>query len=128
MKSRNVLSQIEFIIMVLVFALSAAVCLKVFAYSDSNSERNETRDYAMVRLQSAAELMKNSRGDLERCVSEFGGHADEKKWELELEDGMKLTAEKQESGNKYLGKAELKFYSSGEEICSLPVAWQEDGK
>ena len=58
MKSKAPLVLMEQLVMVLVFALSAAVCLQVFALSGSLSRTCEARDRAAVIAQNAAEALK----------------------------------------------------------------------
>lgn len=60
MKSKAPLVLMEQLVMVLVFALSAAVCLQVFALSGGLSRTCEARDRAVVIAQNAAETLKGS--------------------------------------------------------------------
>ena len=46
--------------MVLVFALAAALCLRVFVFSELASTRNESVDRAVVECQNAAEFLKST--------------------------------------------------------------------
>ena len=63
MKSRAPLVMMEQLVMVLVFALAAAVCVRIFALSDRLSLENETRDRAVTAVQNAAETLKACRGN-----------------------------------------------------------------
>ena len=49
-------------VMVMVFALSAALCLKVFLWSERISKENAARDGAVLCAQTAAELVKHEKG------------------------------------------------------------------
>ncbi len=73
MKSKAPLALMEQIVMVLVFALAAALCIQTFALSDKISRASAEQDQALVLAQSAAEICKNSRFDPEELVSRLGG-------------------------------------------------------
>lgn len=64
MKNKSLLTVIELTVMILFFALAAAVCVKGFVWADQRSMRNAVRDYAVLQAECAAELLKSSRGDL----------------------------------------------------------------
>ena len=76
MRSRSPLALMEQLVMVLVFALAAALCLQVFAFSDSMSRRNEAVDRAVTQCQNVAETLKAAGGDMahaQRAVAEQMG-------------------------------------------------------
>lgn len=58
MKSKAPLALMEQLVMILVFALAAALCLQVFVFSDRVSAKNEQTDRAVLACQNAAELLK----------------------------------------------------------------------
>lgn len=60
MRSKSPLALMEQVIMVLVFALAAALCLRVFVFSELASTRNESVDRAVVECQNAAEFLKST--------------------------------------------------------------------
>ncbi len=59
-KSKAPLAMMEQMVMLLVFALAAALCLQAFVKSDEMSKRSEARDRAMVLCQNVAEAMRAS--------------------------------------------------------------------
>ena len=63
MKSKAPLLLMEQMVMLLVFALAAALCLQAFVKSDSLSQRSQERDRAMTLCQTAAETIRACRGD-----------------------------------------------------------------
>lgn len=130
MNRRSVLTMIEQVIAVLAFAVAAAVCLKVFAFSAELSD--ETRDIseACIMLQNAAEALKNSGGDYalaaEKTGMRFAGGY------LECsEDGYELKARAVSSGNDGdsdgLKETLMTVSRGGEEICSLTLLTREGG-
>lgn len=68
MRSRTPLVLMEQLVMVMVFALAAVLCLQVFVLSDRMSRRCEERDRAVTEVQNAAEILKSYRGNLEECA------------------------------------------------------------
>ena len=54
----------EQLVMVLVFALAAALCVQAFAASNRMSETAAARDRAVQIAQSAAEIMQSRGGDM----------------------------------------------------------------
>ena len=58
MKSKATLFLMEQLVMILVFALAAALCLGVFARADAMSRQLARRDEAVILARNAAELLK----------------------------------------------------------------------
>ena len=63
MRSKAPLMMMEQMVMLLVFALAAALCLQAFVKSDEMSRRSEARDRAVAEAQNAAELIRYYGGD-----------------------------------------------------------------
>ena len=64
MRSKTPLFLMELIIMLLVFSISAAVCLQVFSGAKKISEESRKLDAAVIQAQTIAECWKASHGDL----------------------------------------------------------------
>ena len=73
MKSRAPLALMEQMVMLLVFALAAALCLQAFVRSDNISRQSEARDRAAMLVQSAAEAIQAYGGD---ACDAFAGAAE----------------------------------------------------
>ena len=58
MRSRSPLVLMEQLVMILVFALAAALCLQVFVFADRVSARSEQTDRAVLVCQNTAETLK----------------------------------------------------------------------
>ncbi len=69
MRSRAPLALMEQMVMLLVFALAAALCLRVFATSDKLSGEGEDRDQAALLCQNAAEVIRHHGGDMGEALS-----------------------------------------------------------
>lgn len=77
MRSKAPLALMEQMVMILVFALAAALCLQVFVFADQMSRRTAAIDRAVAECQNAAELLKASGGDMSHALTtvarEMGG-------------------------------------------------------
>lgn len=133
MRSKTPLALMEQVIMVLVFALAAALCLRAFVLSDRISRESEARDRAVAAVQTVAEVLKNCRGDYEKAeqIAETAldntdiviYHSDQ--WE-DRADTLCITVTPVATGSELLGSAEIAARdSSGDAIFALTVSWQE---
>lgn len=136
MRSRAPLALMEQAVMVLVFALAAALCLRAFVLADGISRRVEATDHAVLWAESAADTLKARKGDLARAAAELGGNLDGQRWIIPLdetwqetagESAYTLTARPVETGRPLLGKAQIDVAEkNGERLFSLEVCWQEE--
>ena len=69
MKSKAPLVMMEQIVMILVFALAAALCLQAFVLSDASSRRAAARDRAAAVAQTVAETIRHTGGDAGTALS-----------------------------------------------------------
>lgn len=128
MRGKTPLVIMELVIMLLVFALAAAMCLGAFVLADSISSESELRDEAAARAQNCAELLRHSGGDFEWTAEKLGGECDGSALTAEYPE-LSLCAEMSESGHELLGKAHISVSDeAGQEIFSLDCAWQKGGE
>ena len=135
MKSRAPLALMEQTVMVLVFALAAALCLRAFVLADGISRRVEATDRAVLWAESAADTLTARNGDLAQAAAELGGNLDGQRWIIPLdetwqetagESAYTLTVQPVESDQPLLGKAQIDVAEkNGESLFSLEVCWQE---
>lgn len=151
MKNRPPLTLMEQMVMLLVFALAAALCLQAFVKSDEMSGRSVSRDRAAVLCQSAAEAIRHSGDVAEGLGTVSPGYApygrpgreddvqviffDEDWAPLSMADcGMEapspryeLEGEQLDSGMASLGKAAVRVIDTadGQTLFQIEVAWQE---
>lgn len=145
MRSRSSLAMMEQIIMLLVFALAAALCLQAFVKSDQMSRNSEARDRAMTVCQSAAEAIRHTGGDLERAAEllgiPYGAYAQEEPafsvhynedWTLSdtREYAYVLRAERVNSGTAGMGRARVEAAAAGgaDVLFAIDICWQEVGE
>ena len=75
--SKTPLFLMELVIMLLVFSISAAVCLRVFAGAQNISKQSHQLDHAVLEAQKASERWKASHGNLEETAAYMGALPDE---------------------------------------------------
>ena len=142
MRSKAPLLLMEQMVMLLVFALAAALCLQAFVKSDSLSERSERRDRAVTAAQTAAETVRHCKGDLAQAAALLGAEQPEnseallvaydRDWNI-AQDTMRyhLGVVLEDSGIDGLGRAEIwvRDESAEEqeaELVRFEVCWQEE--
>ena len=116
MKSKAPLVLTELLIMLLILTLCAGLCLRAFLWADGESRRSQQQDAAVTALQSAAELTKYYRGQLQSA----GGTREGTGWSLTL-DGIRVTVTPLPGDDPYLGSARV--MADGLE---LTVSWQKE--
>lgn len=139
MKSKASLTLMEQLIMLLVFALAAAVCLRAFVWADTHSAQIETTDKAVLLAQSTAETIKGSGGDVQNALKSaadmLGAKYDGKALQINYDNSWnrtnknpvyRLTAEGVDSGLDNLCKIGVYVCEaeSSKIIFTLETAWQ----
>ncbi len=84
--SKTPLFLIELIIMLLVFSISAAICLQVFAGARRIADESRRLDTAVMMAQTAAETWKATHGDLEETAERMQVQAEEDSFSVYNED------------------------------------------
>ncbi len=140
MKSKAPLMLMEQIVMLLVFAIAAALCVQAFVKSDGISKRSEARDRAVIEVQTAAETLRHYGGDFSKTADDLGFEAvDEgfrayfdREWSLlspsqAEECEYELTAQETESAVQNLGEAQVSVTRRAEDepLFSVGISWQE---
>lgn len=112
MKNKTSLLLMEQLVMVLIFALAAALCLSVFVKADQISRETVRRDEAVLLAQNAAEVLKATSGDVDRAAANETGD-------------YRLEIERIDSQLDLLGQAEIRVWREEELIFTLRTGWQE---
>lgn len=114
MRSKSPLTLIELIIMIAVFAVAAALCLRAFVWADLKSADNQERDRALIVAQTAAEQIKAAHN-----APEY----------VEEKDGFVVSVTRQDTGDQYLGSALVTVADEDDNtLVELTVKWQEDAE
>lgn len=119
MKNKTSLVLMEQLIMVLVFALAAALCLQVFVEADRISQETACRDEAVLMAQNAAEILKATSGDADRAMLALPADA--------AAAGYRMELERQSAGTPLMGMTEIRVYLKEKLLFTLHTGWQEDG-
>ena len=136
MRNKSHLALMEQLIMLMVFAIAAALCLQIFALSGRISKNIETRDRAIIAVQNAAESIKISNGDFGKCASFYGGTASEDSWNIYYDANWEIassdsavyciTANISDNDTAYLGTADVSAATlDGEVLFKVTASWQE---
>ena len=136
MKNKAPLSLMEQLMMLLIFALSAALCLQIYVLSGQISRRCEAQGHAVTAVQNAAESVKLCRGDVSRYPQSLGGAGTSRKWEIGYDDNWEAVPPEQAAYRilvipeatplPTLGKAVITAVTETEDILfSVTVSWQE---
>lgn len=124
MSRRQTLTLIELTVMLLIFALAAALCMYAFARTETQSRETACRDQAMIRLQSTAEVLRSCRGDYSAAAAGHGGTWDGTLWTLDCGD-YQIRVQPEDPRQPYLGGARLEAVYQGIILISMNVRWQE---
>lgn len=111
MKSKASLFLMEQLVMLLVFALAAALCLNVFARAEEMSLQTARRDEAVLLAQNAAQMLQTT-GDPELAQQTPSGE-----FTLEIQE--------ETSEVKGLCQARIVVFYENSEVFSLRTGWQE---
>lgn len=135
MKSKAPLSLMEQLIMLLVFALAAALCLQVFVLSGQISRSCQEQQQAVAAVQNAAEVTKAFKGDFRQLSEYIGGSGDPRLWRLGYDNDWEpvpaddavyqVRITPLSTGMPTLGSAEVTALSQTGELFSVTVSWQE---
>lgn len=133
-RSKAPLALMGQLLMVLFFALTAAICLQAFAKSETISQNSANRDAASLIAQNAAETLKSVHGDLDAACALLGGKAEHNVWQASFdrngawtEAGIyHLTVKPSSDTEAGLGQAQICVSDqAGKELVALQCMWQE---
>jgi type II secretory pathway pseudopilin PulG len=138
MKSKTPLTLMELLIMLLIFSIASALCVQMFVKADGWSKENQIEDRALLSLQSVAETVKASGGNLDLASDLLDG--------IVLDDTLRIfydemgqpvaksdeavydiIVETFDSGEPLLGTASVTARTLEEEetLFRITAAWQE---
>lgn len=124
MKNKAPLALIEQLIMLLILAVAAAVCLRVFLWADRQADENSRLDGALQQVQNTAEVLKSTSGDLDAAAKIVGGSLQDGLW-LQQHPDYTVKVIPTESGTALLGMARVIAEVDGTPITELTVCYQE---
>ena len=123
-KSKAPLVLMEQLIMILVFAITAAVCIQGFVHSVSLSRQSSLQWKAVTHQQEVVEVIKANQGNLQQAAEQLEGTVTDNGLErFYLEDDMKVVVELLPT-EEYLQKANVTVYNRNKQIKEMEAAWQ----
>lgn len=137
MKSKAPLTLMEQLTMILVFALAAAVCLRLFILANAVSAKVAAQEQAVLTVQNTAECLKLTRGDFDQLVFLCGGERTESGWRNGYNENGETTswekafytveAAAAEDQIPLLGSARIvSSDQNGKPLFQIDVSWQEE--
>ena len=140
MKNKTSLVLMEQLIMVLVLALAAAICLRMFVLSDRISKEQEAKANAAFLAQNTAEWLKNRGGKFSEMPEGTGWQMEDNTWVQRYDKNWQLIGISSEMPEEV--SYELKIYEEiteisglvrvriavidrAKELFEIPVSWQE---
>lgn len=148
MRRKAPLTMMELMVMTVVFALCAALCLQAFVESDRLSRRAEARDRAVVLCQSVAEVIRYNGGDIGAALTQVNGvpplHSSDPVWLEDYDENWKVVPEsgtslcsayilkvtELDSAFPGLGRANVEAYDCEgdgmESLFSIEITWQKE--
>lgn len=125
MKNKANLAVMEQVIMLLVLAVAAAICIQVFIQAHLTEKQNHLQDMAIQNVQNVAEIIK-STGNLEHTAQKTGGCIENGVLTVQF-DGFTVTASPVQSDDPLLGRAKVAAFDEDSIIAQLDICWQEVG-
>ena len=137
MKYKTTLSLMELTLMLILFAVTAAMCLQAFVLSDRMSRQAEQRDRAVLWAETLAETWKATNGELKQGESLYRKNESGDGWAVRLDDGWSRTEDagravyeaelREEPGDGLLKRARItvRELDGGRCIYELETACQE---
>ena len=117
MRNKTSLVLMEQLVMVLVFALAAAICLQIFVLSDRLSKEQEVKAHAAFLAQNAAEWIKNQGSEGLRSLEGA-------EWQPE-DASYKVIVQEETTDISGLVRARIAVSDGAKILFEIPVAWQE---
>ena len=138
MKNKAPLSLMEQFVMLLVFALSAVLCLQIYVLSGQISRRCEVRGEAVTMVQNTAEAVKYCKGDPSLYARILGGCADAGQWHIGYDENWEevppeqacyhILIHRQPTELPTLARATVSARTqTNDELFCVTVSWQEVG-
>lgn len=91
--SKSGLFLMELILVIALFAISAAVCLQLFAYASVTSQKAEDLSYGSMAARSAADCYQATQGDLDAVAQLLAGTATDGGVSVGYDDTWQATAQ-----------------------------------
>ncbi|MFR1255781.1 MAG: hypothetical protein ACLSCU_06175 [Eubacterium sp.] len=126
-RSKAPLALMEQLIMILVFAAAAAVCVRAFVYASQLSKEGSDRQLAQNDCQTLTECLKAEKGNWQVLSEDLSmKEIKEGRYEFSFEkDGIVVTATETDS-DEQVGRAHLEAKNQGQKtVYQRDIVWQK---
>ncbi len=138
MKNKAFLPILEQLLMIFIFFVACAICLRVFSLANQMSKDRDSLDRAVVAAQNAAELIKSNGGDFAACAQALSGTSDGDTLTVfydakgspvdnESKASLKLVITKTDPPNSLTERARILVTKNKKTIYTLDIIWQTEG-
>lgn len=134
-RSKNPLALMEQVLMILLFALAAAICLKSFVTARNMSVQSVLRDHASAICQTTADAVKCEKGNMQAVKELINIEETSEGYEAYYDGDWNLTQKEEgvytlrvclDTSDEFLGCAKVTMIDNqGGEIFAIATAWQE---
>lgn len=114
--SRTGLFLAELTVVILFFALSAAVCMKLFAYAYITTQQASDISHAVSAAQNAAECFKASEGDVIQTARLLGAAAQNSRLSYQPGGNIRLTLDADPDTNSAFVSGKIKVTDNKNEL------------
>lgn len=125
MKNKTLLPLMEQLVMILVFALAATMCIQGFVLANRISANQEARAQAVIPAQNTAELLKQTAGDYEEVAQIMSGTWDGQRLTIPAHGDAVVLVTPLETAQELLGSAQIQVVENEEILFEITTAWQE---
>ncbi|MBE6972351.1 MAG: hypothetical protein E7440_00475 [Ruminococcaceae bacterium] len=127
MKNRTSLLIMELLVMVLVFALAGALCLRMFVWAEQSVRDQAQRHGALLLAQNVAQRLKSIEKERPESVDQTETMFYDAVWEpCDPPGEYRLEVSRLPTAYTTLGSARIRVYGAGEApLAQLDVNWQE---
>lgn len=136
MKNKTLLPLLELLCMIVIFAISSALCLRGFIIANTISAKQYALDSSVIIVQNTAETLKASNGDLSSVNSIYAGNISDNLFTAYFDKSFSVTTDKStakytllvliNNNNDWICNATITMYNSDDVIFSIDTGWQED--
>lgn len=127
MKNRSSLAAMELLVMVLVFAMAGALCLRAFAWAEQSARERVRRDGALLLAQNAAQSLKSGAAERPKSFGAAENTFYDAEWEpCDPPGAYRMEISRLPTAYAALGAARVQIYGVGDALLAqLDVNWQE---
>lgn len=132
MGRRRILTLMEQLVMLLILALCAAICVTVFVHAHRINRQAEDLDTAVILCRNGAEVIKSCRGDPAAAAAALGAELTDELLQVRYNAALQADPEgcyilkiSLNRSDPFIGYADITVTRENHTIFTLTTAWQE---